>query len=319
MNYLKKLFSYIYSYWYLIVLIIPLLVITLISCKKKEESVLIVSENNTYAIVNDNESNELEIPIYLDSKYKFYIEEKNIQDIYLTDNKEEKYRLKLKQVESTSSTITNKEIELNKYYLICEFNYMSIDKIYIPNAYLRLEYHNNEKYSIQIGSFIAQRITSINRIKVKNLKGIVNNIIPKDNDLIPSTVALLINLETDNYLEIIDIELVNGIGEINKDQIIEFDNLEISNDTDINKLLNNKYRINYQDTILTNNIKLLSKQEKKLLLPISYRELYTINQAGLIITYIYNNEVYKQVIDMIPVFNSNLNNNYYVYNFAPNK
>lgn len=318
MNYLKKVFSTIYNYWYLVVLVIPLLIITLISCKKAEEKALIVSENNTYTLVNENDSSELVIPLYVASDYKFYVDDNNIVDIYLNNNLNDQYKLKLKKIESTTSSITNNEIILDKYNIICEFDYMSIDKIYIPTAYIKISYENEEVHNIQIGSFYAQKVTSTSKIKVKNLKGIVNNIIPHNNDILPSTVALLINLEAVSDLKITKIELINGSGDINQDQIIETNNIDILNNVDINEILSSKYKIDYFNSTME-SILLKENETKKLILPIGYRELTPINQAGLIITYIYNNVEYKQVIDVIPIFNSSVSEKYYVYNFTPNK
>lgn len=304
MSYLKNACKYIYKYWFFILLLIPLVVISLISCNKKEEKIIYVTENDSYIIINDdNNSNIFNIGIYSSEKYSFNFDSKYLKNIYLTNKDEsEKYKLELVNVKKTESVINNNNKSLSKYILEVLFDYTSDKVIEIPDAYIVLECENFLNHKLKIGSFIYKNSVYSDIITVHNLKGIVNDIIPYNDMLIPSTVGVLLNISSSKEILIKNIELIHGNGKVNQDQIIKLNTDIIDNNEDINSLLNNNYRMNYVSNKLKEDILLFDKIN--LLLPISYQDLSVIDKLGIVITYELDNEILEQIIYTMPIFSS---------------
>ena len=283
----------------------------LISCNKKEEKVFIVTEDSSYILLNNEK--RFNVPIYLEDKYSFYMDKNQIKDVYLVNNNmNEKYNIDIASINKSNFTLNSKEYSLSKYIISFDFNY-KLDNLRIPDAYLFFEYSNSETHKIKIGSFVYNNILSNNLIIVNNMKGIVNDI---DHNKL-STVGILLNISSTYDIKITNIELLHGNGRINQDQLVMLDNINYDNNININELLKDEYRLNYISNSLKEYIYLNDNNSIKLILPISYNQLDVINKAGLIITYIYNDTMYYQVIKPIPIFSSSNNNNYNIYEFSP--
>lgn len=315
MNWLKKGFKKILSYWYFLLLIIPLIIVIFISCKNVDKKLIIGTTNESYILINDDK--QISIPLYINDEYSFYMDKKNISNIYLL-NKDEtnKYSLSINNIIKTNTYVTKEKINLTKYLFNLVFDYNE-NEIRIPDVYILLEYNNGEIHKLKIGSFIYINETNDVLINVHNFKGIVNKIIQNESNYDLSTVGVILNISSLSNVKINDIEVIHGNGRINKDQIVLLDSYDYDNSININELLDNEYRMNYIHSSLKNDI--LLDTNKILLLPISYNNLEVIDKLGILITYQKGEEIYKQIIYPMPIFNSNGNIKLNIYEYDPNK
>ena len=313
MNSLKKGFKKFLSYWYILLLIVPVVIIILISCSNKSENVDFITENNSYILLNDQK--DISIPIYINDKYSFYLDTKNINNVYILNNDEsDRYELKITDIVKTESYITKDKNDFPRYLLKAKFEYTG-SEIRMSEAFILLEYNNGETHKLKIGNFIYLNVELNNHINVYNVKGIVNKVIPKDNEWLLSTVGVIIKISSDYEIIIKDIELIHGNGRVNKDQITRLKENDYDNNVNINELVIDEYRINYINTSME---KIYIDENEILLLPIGYNNLDVIDTLGVLIEYEYENNIYKQIIYPMPIFNNNKNVEYNLYEYNPN-
>ena len=82
MNYMKK---YVNKCSLLLLMIVPLTVIGFISCNKKEDKMIIISEKKQYLGITNNEKVELTVPLYIEKSKDFYFNKEKIKSCYLKD------------------------------------------------------------------------------------------------------------------------------------------------------------------------------------------------------------------------------------------
>lgn len=302
MNFMKNVTKIVKKAWYIIVFIIPIVIVTFIACKKKTEQPYLVCEKNSYFGIGEKDIS-FSIPLYVSSKYNFYLNKDEISSIHLIDNMEKNtYLLNLKEIVKQENDLKYQGKILSKYNLNVEFPNFVSTYLKISSASLSLKYQNDEKYIIDIGSIVFFNEFEEEVMNIKSVKGIVNNVIPKNNEMLPTTTGIYLNIVNEKSEELIitDIILLNGFGEVDTNNIVTTSKKLEDNTTDINTFLNGNYQLMYKKNNSPSELKIKEKEEQNIIIPISYLELQPINQAGLII--ITNQGI--QVINVFPIFNS---------------
>lgn len=301
-----------FNYWYLFLLILPAIFIGIIGCNKKPEKIVIITEKEAHIGIGD-ESATIEIPCYIAERFSFLLEKKQIRSCNLVDKKlSTNFVMEIDKITNENNYIKYDNEKLIGKKLHLKYNYLSTDMLKIPNACIELNYENESKYILDIGSVTLIRGNELNYVNLENIKGIVNDIIPLNNSYIPSTVGLVVKLHSSEKRVIKKIELLNGYGEIDNSKIMKLNTFDIDNQTDINKFI--KYELMIKDSDSKCNITV--DNNIILLLPICYYELEAICSAGLLITY---EQGEKQIINEFPIFSSTtVSNSYCKYVFNPN-
>lgn len=302
MNYMKNVIKSLKKTWYIFLFIIPIVILTIMACKKKIAQPYLVCEKTSYFGIGEKDI-IFSIPLYVSNKFNFYLNKDEISSIHLMDNLEKNtYLLNIKEITKQENDLKYQGEILSKYNLKLEFsNYIST-YLKIPSASLVIKYQNDEKYPVDIGSIVFFNENDKDIINIKSAKGIVNNVIPKDNIMLPTTTGLYLNLLNDTQEELIitDIILLNGFGEVDKNNVTLTSKELIDSTIDINTFLNGNYQLMYKNNNSPSELKIKENSEQKIIIPISYLELHPINQAGLII--ITNKGI--QIINVFPIFNS---------------
>ncbi len=299
----------IMKYWYLVFLLFPIIIVLIISCNTKKRELIVLTKKSSYLGIGLPTA-VIDVACYVSERASFLLDKKNIKECKLIDNDTKAtYLMEINEIVMDQAYYNYQDKRLKKKSLNLSFNYINDYMIKIPNASLAFSYDNNTKYQLDIGSVVFIKESSIDNINMDKVKGIVNNIIPDDNDLLPSTVGLVVKLTSNKTQKITKIELLNGYGEIDNAKIIECESFDIDNQIDIKKLI--EYELMVKPDSKSCNIMMKKDETKILILPISYYQLESINYAGLLIT---NEEEETQIIDSFPIFSSTLvKENYSMY------
>lgn len=273
---------------------------------KKEDVVRITTVKNSYSFLSTfDEMDIINLPIYINTKKSDFTIENNINNAYITDEREDNIiKLKVKSINLTehSAKINNEKFLCYLYNFEIISNCIS-DNIILNNAFLRLDY-NSESIKLNIGSLSIKKIQSYsnknNLIKVTNLKGIINDVNYKGNlkkDIFGIVIG--INNISKKDIEIINIKPLDYNYSLSKNEVVFLDKIP-SSDEKIDNLLG--YNYNYFDIENKNNktnFLIESNEKKYILLPLKKISNYSSNCFGLEIEYRQsdNKEIYKLYID----------------------
>lgn len=314
MNYVKKNVKKILNHlWIVGVIVIPLLVIGIIACNKKPKEVVIITEKNSHLGIGDDFAT-IDIKCYIAKEFSFYLEKDHIVDCELIDNlNNTKYALDIKEITTEQEYLEYNNQKLYAKTIYLNFDYLNDYIIKIPDAYVRFTYSNNEQHSIEVGSMVFIKNSDYQSLQIEKIKGIINKVIPDNNQLYPTTVGLVLKLNSDKKQTIKRIELLNGYGEIMHNEIKVLSEDDLDSQTNINDLVN--YELLIRNNTSECNISMDENESLTLLLPISYYKLETIYTSGLCIT---NDRGEMQIISEFPLFSStNMLSNYSIYVFNP--
>lgn len=319
MNYMKK---YVNKCSLLLLMIVPLTVIGFISCNKKEDKMIIISEKKQYLGITNNEKVELTVPLYIEKSKDFYFNKEKIKSCYLKDRQNDQvYELEVNEVNKTTKKITYENKDLYAYEFMLSFAYCTKTPIRVLDAYLDLEYKDDDTCQVDIGSVLFTQTKFSNKLKVRRVKPVVNNLLNIDDTILPTTVAVMITIENTSDEEVIiqDINILNSIVTTNYQKIKQLTNLDYESNTDINKIINDEYKMVDNSKAISLEYIIKANVEINLVIPFNYLKLETVKEAGLLIRYQCQNEEENVVLDNTPLFNSSLLiPDYYIYAFVPN-
>lgn len=205
--------------------------------------------------------------------------------------------------------------------MVIQFPYVTQEDIKFTKANLKLCYENGENIDIEIGSIMITKEEENSFFHLSTFKGIVNEVIPNQKQKIPTVVGLIIEVSNLNVEDVIirDFVLFSGVGEIDKEKIQILESTEYDNSIPIDQILEKDYELIYQKKEIELSFSILKEEKQIFLLPVSYQNLESTNQMGLIIEYEVNGVRYKQLIPPIPLFSSSiLSPNLSIYEHYPN-
>ncbi len=316
MSYVKRSVKNILNHlWIVGVIIIPLFVIGIIACNKKPKEVVIITEKKSHLGIG-NDLATIDIKCYIAKEFSFYLEKDQIVECELIDRlNNTKFTVDIKEITADQEYLEYNNQKLYAKTISLIFDYLNDYIIKIPDACVRFTYQNNEQHSIEVGSMVFVKDSNYQSLQMEKIKGIINKVIPDNNQLYPTTVGLVLKLNSDKKQTIKKIELLNGYGEIMYNEIKVLSKDELDSQTNINDLVN--YELIIRNNISECNISVNENESLTLLLPISYYKLETICTTGLCIT---NDLGETQIINEFPLFSStNMLNNYSIYVFNPSK
>lgn len=311
MNCMKKNVKQVFKYSYFLLLLFPIIFISIIACNKTKNKAIIITEKLSYVGIGTT-SAIIEVPIYIADKFLFYLDKNKIVSCKIIDNiTNEEYLMDINEVENGLEKVQYQNQQLKKRKLKLKFNYLNDQTIKISFAKLKLNYENNEEHILDIGSVVFIKKQTASYLDIERTKCIVNDIIPVNKELLPSTVGIVVQINCHNKIgtKINRIELLNGYGYIDNSQIKIMDSFDFDNQVNINNFLT--YELMKKGEEIDCKLEINEDKPIILLLPITYSQLNQIYKAGLIITF-ENGE--KQMIDEFPLFSSTkILNNYDEY------
>ena len=290
------------------ILVVVFIGLTLSSCKK--ENITLITENKSYIVVNDN---KIDIILYIEDKYCFFLEPDNIDSLYLKD-KTNRYELTINNLTKGNGKIKYNELELNEYCLNVLFNYEMQDILKIPKCQLEIN-SNNQTIVVDIGSFSYLNICLSNNLYSSSYKGIVNDLIVIDNIFYPTITGVVLTLNNLNNKEINikNILPINGHMEVEQIKIKSIDNINVENNIKIDELIDGKYNFIYQNSNEDLNF-IMETGKQQILIPISYTNAFMSNNIIFIIEYEIDDKTYYAITTNMILFNSTkLNHNFNVY------
>ncbi len=318
MNYMKK---YVNKGSLLLLIIVPLMVISFISCNKKEDKMIIISEKKQYLGITNNEKAELSVLLYVEKNKDFYFNKEKIKCCYLKDRQNNQvYELEVNEINKTTQKITYENKDLYAYEFMLSFAYCTKTPIRVLDAYLDIEYQDEEIYQVDIGSVLFTQAKTNNKLKVTRVKPVVNSLLNIDDTMLPTTVAVMITVENTTNEEVIiqDINVLNSVVTTNYQGIRMLTNLDYESNTDINKIINDEYKLVDNTKNISLDYIIKPNTMVNLIIPFNYLKLEIVKEAGLLIKYQCQNEEENAVLDNTPLFNSSLIiPDYYIYAFVP--
>lgn len=309
------------KYSIFLIIIIPLIITIFISCNKKEDKMIIITMEKQYIGVTENDIATLSLPLYIENNKNFYLDKKSINKAYLkSSNHEQIYEVRIDDITKTNQSIKYENKDLFASLINIEITNCTKEEIRIVDAIFELNLNNGEIITVSIGSVLLKQIAPSYDLNIVNFKAIVNEVMPQGKTKLPSVVGLLVKVRnnTSELITITNFTILNSLVTPNLDQIKVLESTDYSSNIDINELLETSYELTKQSTNQQVDISLESNEEISLLIPLNYLKLEVVSEGGLVFTYSKNNVIKEEIIDTIPLFNSNLiMPNYSIYAFTP--
>lgn len=290
MNYAKKLLNKKSFYLFLILsILIVVLVLVLLQIRNNKKVVFLLSQEN-YSYVKD-ESTPLILNVGCSRDDTMHFEKKLISKCIFSDYDTNNYFLvELIKIEKLKENQTYENNKYHQYQLSFKLPFSSNEIIKMNNFYLNLEYTNDEKLSLPMGTIaIASNNYNGNDIIISSMEGVVNE--NNDHQMLVGITLKPKMIEKDIIIN--KIKTISAITNLNLGEIKEITS-EIENDQPLNDLLGKEYDL-YNNKLI-NKLSLEIQSDKKYLIPLIYSKMDSITTLAFIIEYEKNGEIFEQVI-----------------------
>lgn len=290
MNYAKKLLNKKSFYLFLILsILIVVLVLVLLQIRNNKKVAFLLSQEN-YSYVKD-ESTPLILNVGCSRDDTMHFEKKLINKCIFSDYDTNNYFLvELIKIEKLKENQTYENNKYHQYQLSFKLPFSSNEIIKMNNFYLNLEYTNDEKLSLPMGTIaIASNNYNGNDIIISSMEGVVNE--NNDHQMLVGITLKPKMIEKDIIIN--KIKTISAITNLNLGEIKEITS-EIENDQPLNDLLGKEYDL-YNNKLI-NKLSLEIQSDKKYLIPLIYSKMDSITTLAFIIEYEKNGEIFEQVI-----------------------
>jgi len=292
-----------------ILLGISLVVILIISIVAKvPKTVQVTTFKKSYSYVSKYQENEeIIINVYINQLDSYITQGENIESSYITDNNNEDHIiLNLKKVNNCQEKISlNKdEFHLFQYIFDIEFLTDSDFSLEIDNAYLCLEYAQDDFIKIGIGSFSFYKVEGFGSedLSIARLKGVVNTV-----NNVKTLVGIAINFKNNNT---IDLTITNIIPlvlkvETSNNDVKKLNSFNYNSGDTIKSILGyefNPYQSNSSDIDL--NLQINDLEDDYYIFPLKHQNIYPVNKVGFIVEYEIDNIKKKMYFDDFTFFTS---------------
>lgn len=299
MNYAKKLLNkkVLYLVLFGVILIICIIFSLLQIRNSKKIEFVIIQEN--YSYVRDEE-NPLSLQINCSRNDTMYFNKKLIKNCSFIDYENyDSFLVELIDIDKQNKNMHYQDKIYYSYQLLFKLPFSSNEVIKLNNFYLKMEYVNDEKITLPMGTIaLAANQYTGNAVIISSMQGIVN----KSNDS-DTLVGIVLKTNSLNNIEITNIKTVSTITEINLEEIKEITNEKIINDKPIEEILEKEYDI--YDVKLTPRLNRTIEIGKMYVLPLMYRKAESIKTLAIIIKYFENGEELEQIVYPFKFFSGN--------------
>lgn len=298
MNYVKKLLNKKIFYLILIVMIIlAVALLAILQFRNSQKVVFLIAQENYSYIKEDNTPLVLNINCSRDDT--MYFEKRTINKCYISDYEtNDSYLVELKDIKKASEKNTYNEQAYYLYKLSFKLPFSSNEIIKMNNFYLDIEYINEERVSLPMGTIaIASNIYQGSDVTISSLQGIVNE---KNNNNMLVGITIKPNLLSKD-IDIINLEAVSAVSKLNLSETKEITS-DIENDQAISSILEKDYDILNEQLISELNLQM--KSGKKYVIPLTYTKFEPYTTLGFIIKYVKNDEIFEQAIYPFKFFSS---------------
>lgn len=300
MNCMKKLLKNKYLIFSIIILLIMFIIFVLIKRNNNKQILLIYPKEHYVLSKTDDPCFNLDI--YSDKEDSEYLNINIIDNIQIYNNINQDYiTTKVKEIIKTDEYI---EYEKKKYYknsIIIELPISKNTVMNIENADIKINYKTDKSINLYLGSINIIEYQSDNSFIINRMKGLVNKINSQD-----SIIGIYMQLynNTENDIIITNIEYTSNTIISNYDYIKKVEEINESNNELINEVLKIDYNIYQQSNNKNCNFNINKNEQIKLFIPLTYLKDNVVNQTGIIIKYIKDNQNYQQIIEPFIFFNS---------------
>ena len=284
MNLLKKKYKIVIVVTCAILLIIICIILLL---KQNPNKCEFITLSNDYYVVNSNNDNAINIPIYVSELETEFMKKQNIEMMYITTNKDED----IYQVKADYLTFRKEAIyEGNTYYqydVKIYFLFVTDELLKIDDAYLEIYYPNNIIIKLKIGSIIIYNYSLNDGLGYSNLKGLVNSY--QNTTML---TGVLIKLNNVNNYRINNIQCINNYAKIDSKYTKKVEYLSDEN-TPLHSFIDDQFNIiGCNETPLSIDM----KKEEYLFIVLNYDSYISSPCIGFIIEYEVDGKIYEKVI-----------------------
>lgn len=212
------------------------------------------------------------------------------------------FLVELVDISKQNKNLNHENESYYSYRLLFKFPFSSSDIIVLNNFYLNIEYTNDEKIVLPMGSLaIASNNYSGTDIIISSMQGIVNK--SNENNTLVGVVLRTASLEKN--IQIIGIKAISSIVEINLNEVEKINDKTIVNNEPIEKILGKEYDIYNYITSTTLNSPI--EMNLQYILPLMYKKSQVVTTVGFIIKYLKNDVEFEQIIYPFKFFNCDNN------------
>lgn len=283
---------------YKIIIIVIASVITLISglffvLKKNPIKLEFITLSNEYFVVNSDNNNYINVPIYVDIKDTEFMNADNIEMIYLTNRSEDElYPLEIEYITYLDTALHNDK-KYYQYDVKLNLMFISNEMIKISDLYLKAIYPNDITIKLKLGSLVLYNYKTDQNLSYSALKGLVQ---VWNNKTMLSGV--LVKLSSSLDYTITSIKTISNFAEIDSvytSQVYYVDD-EL---TPIEIYIDDEYNIINDNN---SNICIDLVEEDHLFICLNYDEYVTTPSIGFIIEYELDGAIYEKVISVFKYF-----------------
>ena len=291
MNYVKKLLRNKGIYIILFIAIFVIIIVFSLLQMRNSKKVEFLTIQNNYSHISDD-NNPLSVQVNCSRNDTMYFNKKLVKRCTFIDYENyDSFLVELVDINKQNKNLNHKNENYYSYRLLFKFPFSSSDIIVLNNFYLNIEYTNDEKIVLPMGSLaLATNNYSGTDIIISSMQGIVNKI--NDNDTLVGIVLRTTSLAND--IQIVGIKAISSIVEINLDEVEEINDKEIINNEPIEKFLRKEYDIyNY---ITSTELNSPIEMNLQYILPLMYKRSQVVTTIGFVIRYLNNGTEFEQII-----------------------
>jgi len=291
MNFLKKNYKIIIFIGLIILFIVGG---CLIMFNKKSEECEIITFKNDYYVVNANNNNYINVPLYVSVKDSILIDKAEISNICLVNDVEsEIIPLSIVELEFLNEVNYDNKTFF-QYDLKLEIDFIINNLTVLDDVYLKISYHSMEAVKILIGNISMYNYSLNDQVYYTSLKGITNNY--DDTEML---VGVLVKLETVNDINIIGIESMNSSVEIDLEKSYVVEEEVASN---LNDLIDENYNVIGSGNC---NNDIVIKSGDYLFLLLKYKDYTQVPIQGFVIKYLFNDSINEKVLTPFMFYKTN--------------
>lgn len=284
MNLLKKKYKLIIAVISSVLLIVICVIILL---KQNPNKCEFITLSNDYYVVNSNNNNTINVPIYVSELDSEFMKKENIDKIYIFNNKDEdKYQVNLEYCTFRKEAVYEGDTYY-QYDVKLDFLFSTDELLTIEDAYLEIFYPNDIIIKLKIGSIIVYNYYSNECLGYSNLKGLVKTY--QNTTMLTGVLVKLYNL---NKYRICGIKCINNYAEINTEYTKKVEYVS-DESTPLDSFIDNKFNI------IGNNVTIFSidmKEEEYIFIALNYNSYISSPCIGFIIEYEQDGKMYEKVI-----------------------
>lgn len=302
MNYVKKLLRSKGIYIILFITILAIVIIFLLLQIRNSKKIEFLTVQNNYTHINDD-NNPLSLQVSCSRNDTMYFNKKLVKNCTFIDYENyDSFLVELVDISKQNKNLNHENESYYSYRLLFKFPFSSSDIIVLNNFYLNIEYTNDEKIVLPMGSLaIASNNYSGTDIIISSMQGIVNK--SNENNTLVGVVLRTASLEKN--IQIIGIKAISSIVEINLNEVEKINDKTIVNNEPIEKILGKEYDIYNYITSTTLNSPI--EMNLQYILPLMYKKSQVVTTVGFIIKYLKNDVEFEQIIYPFKFFNCDNN------------